>query len=255
MTSFLSTGENSTLTLRWNHLFNDRLFSNTSIIYSQYSYAFDVGNENESFGVTSSINDLNIKEDFTYFLNNKNTIKFGLNTIHHTFDPGTINGMNFSNSSLENKYAIEGAFYLQNEQKLSHRLRLKYGIRYSIFNYMGKGTAYEFDNDGDKISETYYNSWESIQFYNGLEPRVNFNYQLNENNAIKASFNRNYQYIHLLSNSTSSSPTDTWVPCSNNVKPQIIDQIALGYFKNFNKNMFEFSLEAYYKKLTKSNRL
>lgn len=240
---------NTTFTLRWNHLFNDQLFSNTSIIYSKYSYAFNVGDENESFGVSSSINDINIKEDFTFFLNNKNTIKFGLNAIHHTFDPGTISGTNFSTNSLDNKYALEGAIYIQNEQKLSPKIGLKYGMRYSIFNYMGEGTSFEFDSDGDKINETYYNSWESIQFYNGFEPRLNLKYQINENNSIKTSFNRNYQYIHLLSNSTASSPTDTWIPCTNNIKPQIIDQIAAGYFKNLNNNMFEFSLELYYKNL------
>lgn len=242
---------NATGTIRWNHLFSDKLFSNTTFIVSNYDYAFSIGEGEDQFGVKAAIFDYNFKEDFSYYLNEKNTIKFGLNAIHHTFSPGELSAENpsFNNIILPKRYALEGAVYLQNEQKISEIITLQYGLRYSVFNYMGKGTAKTFDNDGNELTSTEYDSWESIKFYNGLEPRFAAKYMLNDVSSIKASYNRNFQYIHLLSNTTSSSPTDNWVPSSNNVKPQIIDQVALGYFRNFKSNTYEFSVEGYYKNL------
>ncbi len=243
---------NVTGTLRWNHVFNDRLFSNTSFIYSDYDYAFDVGADEEKFTLESGIKDLNLKQDFSYFLNSNNTIKFGGNVIRHNFVPGVIKSGPESGippQEINEQYAVEGALYVQNEQKVGLRWSFSYGLRYSLFDYMGAGEAYEFDEAGEVVSSQTYDDWESIQFYNGLEPRASAKYLLNEESSIKMAYNRNYQYMHLLSNSTSGSPTDRWVPSSNNVKPQIADQIAAGYFRNFKDNMFEFSAEVYYKKM------
>lgn len=242
---------NATGTLRWNHLFNNKLFSNTSVIYSNFDYQFSIGAGDDGFGVKSSIQDWNIKQDFSYYANSNNTIKYGVNAIYHTFRPGALTGGNesFNEVVLDPRYALEFGAYIQNEQKVGSRLNLLYGIRYSGFNLMGKGKAYEFDEEGNYVSEKEYASGESIQYHHGLEPRLSASYVLSEKNSIKLGYNRNLQYIHQLSNSTTSSPTDVWVPSSNNVKPQIADQIALGYYHNFKENMFTTSTEVYYKNL------
>ena len=240
---------NATGTLRWNHIFNDRLFGNTSLIYSDYDYEFSIGAGEEQFGLSSGINDLNLKQDFTYFMNKDNTMSFGANIIRHEFVPGELSAGEesaFSGSDIERQFALEGAAYVQNEQKVGQRWSFIYGLRYSVFDYTGPGTAYEIE-DGQVVSTQTYDDWETIQLYHGLEPRVSVKYLLNEVSSLKVAYNRNYQYMHLLSNSTSGSPTDRWVPSSNNVKPQIADQVAAGYFRNFVDNKYEFSAEVYYK--------
>ncbi len=243
---------NTTATIRWNHLFNSKLFANTSVIYSNYNYGFDINDEDNEFNLSSGIKDYNIKEDLTYFLNSKNTIKFGGNFIYHHFVPGEINTgpeSEITASDIDPQFAHEAALYVQNEQKITSRLSVNYGLRYSYFNYVGKGVAYELDDEGNVIGTKNYDSGESIQKYGGLEPRFSANYLLNERSSVKLGYDRNYQYLHLLSNATSGSPTDRWVPSSNNIKPQIADQIALGYFINLADNKYEVSVETYYKNL------
>ncbi len=242
---------NATGTLRWNHIFSQKLFSNTTIVYSNFNYGFDIGTEEEGFGISSSIQDWNLKQDFSYYLNNNNTLKFGVNAIHHTFKPGALTGGNdsFNEIVLDPRYALELGAYIQNDMKIGSRFNVMYGLRYSAFNLMGEGAAYEFNELGEVTSEQRYNNWETIQFYHGLEPRASANFIISENNSVKIGYNRNLQYLHQLSNSTTSFPTDNWVPSSNNVKPQIADQIALGYYQNLNKNMFKMSGEIYYKTL------
>ncbi len=241
---------NATGTLRWNHLFSDKLFSNTSFIYSKYDYQFKIGADTSTnFGITSSIEDYNFKQDFSWFVNQKNNVKFGFNGISHNFLPGKLESTSSSVNTIEtdNKYALEGGIYLQNDWTINKKWSINYGLRYSLFNYMGQGTAYTFDDQGEVLTATSYNKGESIKYYGGWEPRVSTKYQIDNVRSVKASLNRNYQYIHLLSNSTTSTPTDIWVPSSNNIKPQYADQAAIGYFHNFNNNMYEFSIETYYK--------
>ena len=244
---------NATSTLRWNHLFGEKLFSNTSAIFSDYNYEIRMDMDSSSaLSINSGIRDLNFKQDFGWFLNESNTVKFGANLIHHQFMPGKIEsgaGSSFNSMTLDDKYALEGSAYLQDEWTVNRKLNVQFGVRYSWFNYMGAGTAYTFDEDGDVIGEEEYGNWESIQQYGGWEPRLSVRYQLNDVSSVKASLNRNYQYMHLLSNSTTGAPTDIWVPSTNNIEPQIADQAAVGYFRNFAGNMFEFSAEAYYKRL------
>lgn len=242
---------NATGTLRWNHVFGSKLFSNTSFVYSNFDYEFNVGAGDEGFGVKSSIQDLNIKQDYSYYANQNNSVKFGFNVIHHTFRPGALTGGNesFNEIELDPRYALEVGAYIQNKQKIGSRLNLIYGLRYSGFNLMGDGKAYDFDEDGNLLAEREYGSWESIKYHHGLEPRFSASYVLSESNSIKASYNRNLQYVHQLSNSTTSSPTDVWVPSSNNIAPQIADQVAVGYYQNLKKNMFRISTEIYYKDL------
>lgn len=242
---------NATGTMRWNHIFSNKLFSNTSVIYSNFDYQFTIGSGDDGFGIKSSIEDWNVKQDFSYFVNNNNTIKFGLNAIHHTFRPGALTGGNesFNNIVLDPRLAAEFGVYIQNEQKIGTRFNVMYGLRYSGFNLMGDGKAYEFDTDGELTNTIEYDGWESIQYHHGLEPRLSASYILSENNSIKVAYNRNLQYIHQLSNSTTSSPTDVWVPSTNNVKPQIADQVAAGYYHNLKKNMYSISTEVYYKNM------
>ena len=242
---------NATGTIRWNHLFSNKLFSNTSIAYSDFDYGFNVGSGEDGFGISSSINDINFKQDFDYFLNSNNKMKFGVNAIYHTFKPGELSGGNssFNPIILDTRYGLEAAAYIQNDMKIGSRWSLMYGLRYSAFNLMGDGTAYEFDGNGVLTNSTEYSRGESIALHHGLEPRFSISYILSENNSIKLGYNRNLQYLHRVTNSTTSSPTDIWVPSSNNVLPQLADQIAIGYYQNFNKNMFSFTGEVYYKAL------
>ncbi|PHR47722.1 MAG: hypothetical protein COA32_07140 [Fluviicola sp.] len=241
---------NATGTVRWNHVFSDKLFSNTSFIYSKFDYQFTIGQGEDGFGIRSSIRDFNVKQDFTYYLNRNNTIKYGVNGIHHTFEPGVLesgDNVGFNNIELDKRRAVEFGAYIQNEQKIGNRFSLMYGLRYSGFNYMGEGTAYEYDEAGNVIEERSYDPWESIKFYHGIEPRLSASFIINEKSSIKTGYNRIFQYIHQLSNTTTSSPTDVWVPTSNNVAPQIGDQIALGYYRNFKSNEYQVSVETYYK--------
>jgi hypothetical protein len=240
---------NATGTLRWNHLFNDKLFSNTSFIYSHYNYKIEIGSA--GFKIASKIEDITLKEDFDYFLNDKNKIKFGGSIVHHTFDPGEISSTKeealLNDTKIENRYSFESALYLSNEQKFGNLFTLTYGLRYSNFTQIGPGEIYSYNEDGDVADTTNYNKMESVVSYNGFEPRVAANYTLSESSSLKASYSRSYQYLHLLSNSSSGNPTDAWMPSSNNIKPEVADQVSLGYFKNLKHNAFEFSIETYYK--------
>lgn len=239
---------NATGTVRWNHIYNSKLFSNTSLIYSNYNYRINIGAAGFSFG--SSIQDWNFKEDFQWFANEKHNLKFGINAIHHTFSPGEVeaeNGAPISGDDVQKSYGMEGAAYISDEFKVSQMFNLVYGLRYSTYGAMGPGEIYSYYSDGNVSDTSVYSSGQFYQWYHNLEPRLAMNYIVNEVSSVKASYARNNQYVHLLSNSTTGSPTDIWLPSSNNIKPQKSDQITLGYFRNFKKNMFELSVEGYYK--------
>jgi len=242
---------NATATLRWNHLFSNKLFSNTSFIYSNYNYNIDISAAN--FNISSQIKDITIKEDLDYFVNDKNKIKMGGSIIYHTFAPGEIKNTGkeavLNDLKIEERYSFESALYLSNQQKIGGLLTLNYGLRYSNFSQVGPGEVYTYDKAGEITDTSNYNKWESVITYQALEPRLAATYLLNETSSIKASYSRGTQYLHLLSNSSSGSPTDAWMPSSNNIKPEVADQVAIGFFKNLKHNAFEFSVETYYKKL------
>lgn len=242
---------NATGTIRWNHIANEKLFSNTSVIFSRYSYKFGFSAGGSDVKFSSSIRDINLKQDFSLFPNPNHKIKFGVNAIYHNFVPGEIESSleGFNDTKLTERYALEGGVYIQDDFDINEKWSIQYGLRYSIFDYMGEGKSYTFDDEGNKTSEQRFDKWESIKFYGGFEPRASARYQINKSSSVKGSVNRAYQYLHLLSNSTSAQPTDIWVPSSNNVKPQIADQVSAGYFKNLKDNAFEVSLEGYYKTL------
>jgi len=241
---------NATGTFRWNHIFNSRLFSNTSVIYSSYDYLIKVEQQNLKISLESGINDWNIKQDFTYFFNTNNTVKFGFNIIHHTFMPGERLAEGTSSIPdiiLEKKRGYESAVYVSNNQKIGTRLKLTYGFRVSMYNSIGPGTVYQYNSDGGVISETEYQSGALIKSYFEPEPRLSVSYMLNETSSVKASYQRMAQNVHLLSTSTSDSPTDVWVPSSSIIKPETSNQVSLGYFRNFKNNTFESYVEIYYK--------
>lgn len=241
---------NATGTLRWNHLFNDKLFLNSSLIYSDYDYTIELGPVGAS--VSSGIQDWNLKEDFSYYANSQNTLKFGVNAIYHTFVPGevktTLEGdSGIDGKKIEERYALETAAYISHEWKPSKQFSVNYGLRYSNFTVLGPGTFYDYDAKGNTIDSTTFAQNEVVTNYGGFEPRITASYVITPEQSVKASYARNRQYIHLLSNSTASTPTDVWIPSSNNVQPEIADQLSLGYFRNFDNNKWESSVEVYYK--------
>lgn len=241
---------NATGTLRWNHIYNDRLFSNTSLIYSDYDYDIEVDIAGTQTTISSGIEDVNLKHDFSYYANSNNTLRFGVNVIYHTFKPGEriSTGENATNNIiLDQKYAFESGIYFSNEHKINSRLNLHYGLRYSLFNVIGPGTVNTINSEGNIINSQEFDKGESVINYSNLEPRLSVSYLLNETSSVKASFHRMSQYIHLLSASTSDNPTDVWVPSSINVNPEISEQYSMGYFRNFADDYFETSVEVYYK--------
>ena len=244
---------NKTGTLRWNHIFNSRLFSNTSLIYSSYDYKIKITQSNSEFQISSGIEDYHIKQDFTFFANTNNTIKFGLDVIYHTFKPGELiseGEFTTDNIIIDKKYGYESGIYVSNSQKLGSRVMLDYGVRLSMFNEVGPGSVYQYDDNGYIINEDVYEKGDVIATYIVPEPRFSMSFLLNEESSIKASFQRNAQYIHLLSASTSDNPTDVWVPSSSLIKPEKANQYSAGYFRNFLDNTFETSIEVYYKDMT-----
>jgi hypothetical protein len=240
-------------TLRWNHIFSDRLFSNTSLIFSNYSYNIAIMRSFDAI-IRSEIKDINLKQDFSLYANASNTVKFGANVISHTILPGevTVNegyGNFISPENISRRKAVEWAAYLSNSQRIGTNLRLYYGLRLSMFSNIGPGEFYEFNEQGELIQTMEAEKGEFFKTQGGLEPRFAMNWTFNSLSSVKGSYHRMYQFLHLLTNTTTTTPTDLWLPSSNNVKPQVSDQISGGYFRNFSNNEFELSFEVYYKDL------
>ncbi|HEX3384932.1 MAG TPA: TonB-dependent receptor, partial [Mucilaginibacter sp.] len=224
--------------------------SNTSLVFSNYNYTVSSFISNADFRATSQITDLNLKEDLSYSLGDNHTLKFGFNILHHDISPGDIHSSqssSFNNVDVEKKYGFENALYVSDEWKASNSLTFLYGLRVSNLVLLGPGTFSTYDASGNVISSTKYASGSLVKSYTNLEPRFSASYMLDEANSVKFSYNRNTQNIHLLSNSTSSTPTDLYVMSSNNIKPEIADQVSTGWFRNFEDNIFQFSTEIYYK--------
>ena len=246
---------NTTATLRWNHVFDDRLFCNTSLIYSDFDYGFGVDNAGTAIELSSGIFNYNLKQDFNWFANPDNTLQFGWNAIVHRFKPGQFSADDGDESTadmaldLPAQQALETGFYLDNEQKINNRLSIYYGARLSTFSNIGPYDLKTYNAADEPIATQSYRSGDLYHTWWGLEPRASATFLLDEHSSVKASYNRLYQYLHLLSNSTSGTPTDLWYPSTPLVRPEIGDQWALGYFRNFQDNTWEFSVEAYYKNL------
>jgi hypothetical protein len=237
---------NKTGTLRWNSLVNKKLFSNTSLIYSDYNYNIKVKQGGKTFNINSEIRDANLKQEFQFFPNPSNSWRFGINSIHHTLAPSRFSGDSLKVAAKESRYAWENAVYVNNSQNVTEKLNVDYGVRFSAYSILGKGTFNTYKGDVLKDSVKVKDGAIGKTYYN-IEPRVSVSYTLGENSSLKAGYGRNTQNLHLLSNSTASSPTDAWIGNSYNIKPEIADQISVGYFQNFANNQYEFSAETYYK--------
>jgi len=242
---------NTTLTARWNHLFSDKLFVNTTLLYNDYHFNFSSGEDLIGIKLFSGINDYNAKTDFEYYPNSSNHIKMGLAYTYHTFTPNQISG-NIDTVQLQPnnafiKHAHEAAVYVLDDIDVTKWLRINIGLRYSYFAQVGPYTSYQYDNNGNKTDSTVYGNGKIVQPYGGLEPRVNFRFALNDASSIKTSVAKTYQYIHLVSNNATTLPTDVWVPSTDIVKPEIAWQYSTGYFRNFLENKLETSVELYYK--------
>jgi len=243
---------NSTATLRWNHIINSRLFSNTTLIYSDYNYEIQNLDDRNDFNVTSVIRDWNLKQDYQYFAVNGHTLRFGINAIHHNIQPGEINSSNTStinSKTLEKRRGLELAAYISDEWILSNKLNIIYGLRLNTFKLLGPGSFSTYNEDGAVVSSETAGRAEVVKSYVNAEPRISASYRLGLNASVKASYTRNTQNMHLLSNSAATLPTDAWVMSSNNIKPQIADQAALGYYRNLKGDKFEFSAEVYFKNM------
>lgn len=242
---------NSTATLRWNHVFNPRLFSNATLVYNDYKFAFNAIQNNFELSLSSGIRDGNFKIDFDYYPAPQHKLKFGGQYTFHKFIPNVLSGKQdsvvFKPENEDIKYANETALYIQDDWEPSDKLKINYGIRWSTFTQVGPYTRYTRDIDGNKTDSIVYKGFDPVKTYGGLEPRVTVRYALDDATSIKAAVSRNYQYIHLVSNSGNTLPTDLWVPSTYLVRPQISWQYAAGLFKNFADNKYETSLELYYK--------
>ncbi|NHM01256.1 TonB-dependent receptor [Flavobacterium difficile] len=266
---FVNTYGNSVLNVRWNHLFNDKLFSNASFIYSDYYYGLTL--DFIGFNWESGIKNYNFKYDFKHYFSDNFKLFYGANAIYYDFNPGKIEPIDsesgINEKQLAKKHAFEPAFYIDAEQKLTDKLSINYGLRYSMFYRLGAETVNIYANnqpvtyDADlgiyekatPIDTKYYGKNQTIASFDNLEPRIAIAYTLNEKQSVKASYNRMSQYLHLISNTQSPTPLDVWTPSDDFLKPQILDQFAVGYFKNIKDGDYTLEVESFYK--TVKNRL
>lgn len=247
---------NSTATFRWNHLFNERLFSNISLIASNFDYALEINDNIQGFKWTSNLQELSLKNDLTYFLNTSNEMTFGYHVTGRRFSPATITPDSessfFEKNVFEKLYALDHALYVSNQQRLSDAITLDYGVRLSFFQNVGKGGVFLYADPKDNTDVTrtdtlHYGSFENIKSYLNLEPRFAMRYMISPEQSLKLSYNRMVQNTHLIAAGTIPLPFNTWSPSNYYLEPQLADQVALGYFRNLRGNMYEVSVETYYK--------
>lgn len=244
---------NSTATLRYNHVFNNRLFSNTTFVYNDYNFNFGANQNNFQINLFSGIKDWNVKEDFDLYPFTNHKLKFGAIYTYHTFTPNVVSGnqdsVKFTPNNPPLKYAHEAAVYIQDDWDVNDKIKINAGIRESAFQQVGPYKDYVSDINGNRLDSAVYTKGQPVKTYFGLEPRFTIRYAINDETSIKGSVTRNLQYIHLVSNAGTTLPTDLWVPSTLKVKPQESWLEALGLFKNFNDNIYETSIEFYYKQL------
>jgi outer membrane receptor protein involved in Fe transport len=261
--NFVNNYGNTVVNLRWNHLFTSKLFSNLSLIYSDYFYGLIL--DFVGFEWDSGITNYNLKYDFNHYISEKVKLSYGINNIYTRFNPGEIipnrEDSGIVSEKLIDKYANEFAAYIDAEHKISDNFRLQYGIRFSNFTRLGQDELNTYANDEAVIYNEEFKKYESakatgtqnfkrsdaISSFNNFEPRVSMSYTLDDNTSVKASYNRMVQYLHLLSNTASPTPLDVWAPSGKYIKPQLLDQYAVGYFKRFKDGKYTLETEAFYK--------
>ncbi|EPR70668.1 TonB-dependent receptor [Winogradskyella psychrotolerans RS-3] len=267
--NFENSFGNSVLNFRWNHLYSDKIFSNLSLIYSDYYYGLQIGFV--GFDWVSGIRNFNLKYDFKHYISNNFKLEYGLNSMYYKFNPGDIKPIDDESGinpfKLIDKYAFENAIYIDAEHKLSDKFSVSYGARLSMFHRLGQDELNIYENNSplnfnpalgiyekaNPIGTDTFSKSDVIQSFANLEPRLAIAYQLNDNSSVKASYNRMSQYLHLLSNTSSPTPLDVWTPSGKYIKPQLLDQMAIGYFKSFNNNAYSLEVESFYK--TIQNRI
>jgi len=267
--SFENTYGNTVVNFRWNHLFSDKLFSNMSLIYSDYYYGLNLNFV--EFDWDSGIQNFNFKYDLKHYVNNDFKLEYGLNSIYYKFNPGEIQPSSETSGinpfKLTDKYAFENAAYIDAEHQITEKLAVSYGLRISSFLRLGQDELNVYENDNplnfneelqiyekaEPIDTESFNRSDIIESFFNLEPRLALAYQINDKSSVKASYNRMSQYLHLLSNTTSPTPLDVWTPSGKYAKPQLLDQVAIGYFRTFDDNEFSLEVESFYK--TIKNRI
>ncbi|MFT0715374.1 TonB-dependent receptor [Flagellimonas lutimaris] len=260
---FVNVYGNAVGNFRWNHLFSDKLFSNLSLIYSDYYYGLEL--DFVGFEWNSGIQNFNLKYDLKHYLNDKFQLNYGINSIYYVFNPGKIvpnsPDSGIVEEQLTKKYANENAAYVDVEHQISENLSIEYGLRVSQFNRFGQDELYIYENnnpvefdpftlvyrEADPIDSISSSRSETLRSFVNLEPRISVSYNFKENNSIKASYTRLAQYLHLLSNTSSPTPLDVWTPSGPFVEPQLLDQFALGYFRNIKDGTYSLETEAFYK--------
>ncbi len=242
---------NTTASFRWNHIFNSKLFSNATAVYSNYDFNFSATQDDFEFKIKSGIRDFNLKYDVNYFPNSRHNIRTGINYIFHIFTPTNVSAKqgetSFDLGKVIRLYSHDASVYVGDDWDLTQKIRVNIGARFGNFTQIGPFTRYKKNEFGVVNDTINYKQNQKVVNYNGLEPRFSIRYALNPSSSLKASYTKNYQYIHLATISSLSLPTDVWMPCTEEIKPQIGNQYALGYFKNFKDNKFETSVEVYYK--------
>ncbi len=253
--AFKATWGNQTATFRWNHIFNNNLFSNLVFYYSNFTYELGFGSGENTFDWNADIINYGSKFTFDYYLSTKTLFNFGVESIYYIFKPGSTSAVNAGENSvsmLPRQYALESGIYFSSEQKITNTIDLSYGLRYSLYNYLGAGTVYEYKDTEDGVRDSLVSTGQasrgqSIAFYKNFEPRILLNFRLNLRSSIKLSYDRTAQYIHLLSNTAASTPLDIWRSSTNNIEPEIVDQYSIGYFYNFSNNSIQTSVQIYNK--------
>ncbi|WP_321330731.1 TonB-dependent receptor [uncultured Bacteroides sp.] len=240
---------NKVASMTWGHIFSENVLSKISFNVTNYHYLLQSDLDNFEIKWKSNITDLTLRWDFNHSVNRNLKLTYGATSILHRFNPGLITQPDYPDFKIPSNYALEHGLYLSAEQKLTEHLTLRYGLRWSVFQNMGSATVYKYDTNHEVSDSTHYASGKIYHTYQALEPRIGMVYKLTENSSMKANYARNTQFIQLANNSSSGSPLDLWFPASPNVKPQSMDMISAGYFRNFNQDAIELSAEVYYKKL------
>ncbi|WP_161889317.1 TonB-dependent receptor [Pontibacter russatus] len=250
---------NQAASLKWKHIFRNQLYGVLTGVYSHYDY--DMASEKNPVNasrLTFGINQSSLQADFSYFPTSKHTVDFGASSILYNVNPGSLmpnRGESLvAPDRLQTERALESALYISDKFDISPRFSVLVGLRYSVFNAMGPRQvntyAPGFPKTEGTIQDTaIYKSGDVFATFHGPEYRLSARLGLTDNSSVKLSFNRLRQYIHMLSNTTSVSPTDVWKLSDANIRPQVGDQVALGYYRNFRANTIEFSVEGYYKRM------
>ncbi|NDC41984.1 MAG: hypothetical protein EBZ77_10605, partial [Chitinophagia bacterium] len=231
---------------------NDKVFSNMSLIYSNYNFDIKATSAGSTFKIHSQIQDWHLKEEISLFTNPRNAWKIGLDAIYHAITPGTVTTESANGSyasGYKKRYSLENAIYVGNKWKASSKISLEYGLRISDFAVLGDGVYYTLNSANEIVDSSVYGKGAVAKNYLNPEPRISGTYLINDDVSIKLAYVRNAQYLHLISNSTTSNPTDKWISTNNNIKPELSDQISLGYYRNFSNSTYQFSAETYYKNL------